>query len=352
MLCAALAAALWAQSPEPTVEMRGVMARVSEDSLRTNLKYLASDELEGRSTPSRGLDLAADYIAEQFKKAGLEPAAGSSYFQTAKLEEFGPQAARLQKSLPPDAPTTMRNVAGILRGSDPGLRDTFVILSAHYDHVGLAAAGDDRIMNGANDDASGTASVIEVARALAGLVERPKRSILFIAFFGEERGLLGSRYFGRNPLVPTRQIIAHLNLEQVGRTDATEGTKIKTANLTGFDFSEVTGILVEAAAVAGVVIVKDAVSSDAFFSRSDNQALADLGIPAHTLSVAYQFPDYHKASDEWDKIDYANMAEIDRAIALGMMRLASDATPPQWNANYAPAARYVEAGRRLQGTVQ
>jgi len=159
--------------------------------------------------------------------------------------------------------------------------------------------------------------------------------------------LLGSRYYGQHPLVPVEKTIAHLNLEQVGRTDATEGTKIKTANLTGFDFSDVSAILVEAAAEVGVQILKDDAASDAFFSRSDNRALADLGIPAHTLSVAYEFPDYHKASDEWDKIDYANMAEIGRAIALGIMRLASEAAPPQWNASYAPAARYVEAAKRL-----
>jgi len=335
---AAIAAAVLAQSPGLTI---------SADSLRTDLKYLASDELEGRATPSRGLDLAADYIAAQFKKAGLEPAAGGTYFQTASLEEFGAQAARFQKSLPPDAPTTMRNVAGILRGSDPTLRDTYVILSAHYDHLGLVAAGEDHVMNGANDDASGTVSVIEVARALVALPQHPKRSVLFITFFGEERGLLGSRYYGQHPLVPPQKTIAQLNLEQVGRTDATEGTKIKTANLTGFDFSDVSEVLVKAAAVTGVQIVKDESASDAFFSRSDNRSLADLGIPAHTLSVAYEFADYHKPSDEWDKIDYANMADIDRAVALGVLRLASDAPPPQWNVNYAPAARYVEAAKRL-----
>jgi hypothetical protein len=140
-----------------------------------------------------------------------------------------------------------------------------------------------------------------------------------------------------------------LNLEQIGRTDATEGSKVKTANVTGFDFSDMPRILAEAAAEAGVRIVKDETASDAFFSRSDNQALANLGVPAHTLSVAYQFPDYHKPSDEWDKIDYANMADINRAIALGILRLASDAPPPQWNAEYAPAARYVEAARKLRG---
>ncbi len=94
--------------------------------------------------------------------------------------------------------------------------------------------------------------------------------------------------------------------------------------------------------------MKDAASSDSYFGASDNQSLADLGVPAHTLSVAYSFPDYHKVSDTADKIDYANMATVDRAIALGLLNLASAAPPPKWNESYAPAQKYVEAARKLR----
>lgn len=301
---------------------------VSADSLRANLTFLASDELEGRATPSAGLDKAADYIAAQFQTAGLLPASEGTYFQTAPVRG-----------------ASARNVAGLLRGSDPMFRESYIIVSAHYDHVGLAQAGDDRIFNGANDDASGTVSVIELAKALVSA--KPKRSILFLTFFGEERGLLGSRYYAQHPLVPPEQTIAQLNLEQLGRTDATNGPQVRGANLTGYDFSNLPAILAAAAEPAGVRIWKDAASSDAYFGRSDNQALADLGIPAHTLSVAYDFPDYHKVSDTADKIDYGNMATVDRAIALGLLKLASEATPPVWNEGYAAAQKYVEAGRKL-----
>jgi Zn-dependent M28 family amino/carboxypeptidase len=245
----------------------------------------------------------------------------------------------------------MSNVAGLLRGSDPTLANTYVILSAHYDHVGMAEPGPeaaaDLIFNGANDDGSGTVSVIEIASALAGMNPRPKRSILFITFFGEERGMLGSRYYAEHPLVPAAQTIAHLNLEQLGRTDASNGSMAKSGNLTGYDFSSLPRILADAAGPAGVRIWKDEQSSDPFFARSDNAAIAALGIPAHTLSVAYEFPDYHKVSDHWDKIDYDNMSLVNRAIALGLMRLASDVAPPEWNADYPAAQRYVEAARRL-----
>jgi Zn-dependent M28 family amino/carboxypeptidase len=138
-----------------------------------------------------------------------------------------------------------------------------------------------------------------------------------------------------------------LNLEQVGRTDASDGPQIKTASITGYDFSDVPGILADAAQAAGVKVYKNPQNSDAYFSRSDNQSLADLGIPAHTLCVAYEFPDYHKVTDSWEKIDYDNMATVDRAVALGMLRLASDAAPPKWNEQYAPARRYVDAAHRL-----
>ena len=321
------------------------MERVSEESLRANLTYLASDELEGRATPSKGLDKAADYIAEQFKKAKLEPINGS-YFQTATLAEVGPRGAQIERTLAPDAPRTMRNVVGLLRGSDKKLRDTYIIVSSHYDHVGLATTGEDRIFNGANDDASGSVSVIELARALAGA--KPKRSILFMTFFGEERGLLGSRYYGQHPLVPVAETIAQLNLEQIGRTDATNGPQIKGANLTGYDMTDLPTTLAKAAQLAGVRIWKDAASSDAYFGRSDNQSLADLGVPAHTLSVAYDFPDYHKVSDTADKIDYANMAVVNRGLALGLLEVAASKIPPKWNETYTPAQKYVEAARKLR----
>jgi hypothetical protein len=332
-----------------TPEQRAAMDHISADSLRGNLSFLASDLLEGRATPSRGLDLAAEYIAAQFRRAGLEPAGDDGYFQTVTLADLGPRGTQLARALGIDDPSSVkvRNVAGILRGSDPELRDTYVMLSAHYDHLGVATTGDDKIYNGANDDGSGSSSVIEVAGALAALPMHPKRSILFVSFFGEERGLLGSRYYAAHPLVPPSQTIAQLNLEQVGRTDASDGPQIRTASITGFDFSEVPSSLADAAQAAGVKVYKNTQNSDAYFSRSDNQSLADLGIPAHTLCVAFAYPDYHKVTDSWEKIDYDNMAAIDRAVVLGMLRLASEAAPPKWNEQYAPARRYVDAARRL-----
>ena len=124
---------------------------------------------------------------------------------------------------PVTRPVKVRNVVGLLRGSDPDLKNTYVLVTAHYDHVGNhGAPGEkgDQIYNGANDDGSGTVSVDrDRTRRWPRSRRHPKRSILFMTFFGEEKGLLGSRYYGRHPLVPIKQTVADINLEQVGRTD-------------------------------------------------------------------------------------------------------------------------------------
>ena len=331
-----------AQRGSVTPQMRAAVGRITAESLRGHLSFIASDALEGRRTGSRGLDIAAEYIAAQFRRAGLEPAGeGGTYFQTAT---FTSRRA-------PDVPIKSRNVAGLLRGSDPRLRDTYLIVSAHYDHLGVreGAAEGDQIFNGANDDGSGTVGVIEIAAALSTLQPRPRRSVLFVAFTGEELGLRGSRYYGEHPLVPIEHTVAQINMEQIGRTDDSEGPQVGTAAVTGFDFSDVGAILKAAGEAAGVRVYKHPTNSDSFFSRSDNQSLADKGVPAHTLGVSFMFPDYHAVGDHWEKIDYANMEKVVRTVALGVLSIADGAMEPKWNEANPKTARYVEAWRARRG---
>ncbi len=442
----------------PDAQQKSALDRISAADLKANLSFLASDALEGRDTPSRGLDIAAEFIASRFRKSGLEPVSGDSYFQKAAytqvtadltdldltfengtaplhvtkdvdLQSFEPldlkgvplvkvasetpgdlkgkaalldmpsrehyaeftktlratqtahpalivilphasgrraQATRLvtadsvvnsvptitlrdkaaEKFLTENngitlslhakpairKPVELRNVAGLLRGSDPTLRNTYVLLTAHYDHIGILPPGEgDRINNGANDDGSGTVSVIEIADALAQMPVHPKRSILFMCFFGEEKGLFGSRYYAAHPLFPLKQTVAQVNLEQLGRTDDADGPQVASATFTGFHFTDVPSIFEKAGKATGVRVYNNEKSGDAFFARSDNQSLADAGIPAHTLAVAFEFPDYHGVGDEWQKIDYDNMALVDRMVTLGLLDLASSATAPRWN---------------------
>jgi hypothetical protein len=346
VLCAAALAisapltAYAATAPLPAETAR-LLDHISAATMRTHLTYLASDELGGRGTPSPGLDLAANYIAAQFRRAGLEPLGDDGYFQTADWNLINPRRNKDPQAAPA-APVKVRNVVGILRGSDPVLRDTYILVTAHYDHLGTRQGSGDQIFNGANDDGSGTVSVIELASAFAAQPVRPKRSIVFMTVFGEEHGLVGSRYYGAHPLVPVERTVAGINLEQVGRTDDNEGEQKLSAGVTGFDFSEVGAILRQAGEQTGIRIWKHPVNSDKYFAFSDNQALADQGIPSHTVSVAYSYPDYHGAGDHADKIDYDNMAAVDRAMALAISMIANNPKAPAWNGANPKAAPYLK----------
>lgn len=367
-------------------EIQAALDRISADSMRGHLSFLASDLLEGRNTPSKGLDIAAEYVAAQFRRAGLEPAgdAGAkSYFQTSEwtltevtdrfatltadegkqrlragreqLRAYGidvsppPASAELQAGAAQNRPVVrLRNVVGVLRGSDPALKETYVIVSGHYDHIGVRPEGEgDRISNGANDDGSGTVSVIELASAMASMKRRPKRSLVFIAWFGEEKGLQGSRYYGRHPLFPLDKTVAMVNLEHMGRTDDSEGAQLSSATMTGFDFTDLGPIFRAAGEKTGIRVYKHEKNSDAFFPRSDNQALADAGVPAHTICVAFVFPDYHGVGDHWDKVDYENMARVDRMIGLALLSIANNRVAPKWNEENKKTEKYVKAWKAL-----
>jgi len=260
----------------------------------------------------------------------------------AELLRGGHARLTLHLAAPMRHDVKMRNVAGLLRGSDPALRSQYVIVSAHYDHMGTKPPGPgDRIYNGANDDASGTASLIEIAKVLAA-DPKPKRSVLFLGLFGEEEGLLGSEYYVRHPLVPISRTIANLNLEQLGRTDSSDGPEIGTFAFTGDSYSDLPHTVAAAAKTQGVATYRKE-NADDYFDRSDNYSFAAAGIVAHTLVVAFEFSDYHEVGDEANKIDYANLAKVDRGIAAGVLAVADGAEAPKWS-NAAGAKRYREAG--------
>ena len=324
--------------------IKAALDSISAQSLRGRLSFIASDALEGRGTPSRGLTIASEYIASEFRRAGLEPGGDTpgSYFQEAPIEfTEGSGEQKITRR------ARVRNVIGILRGSDPALRNECVMVSAHYDHLGRKGPGPgDRIYNGANDNGSGTVTVMEIADALSKLDPHPRRSILFIAFAAEEEGLLGSRYYAKHPAWPLSKTIADLNLEQLGRTDASDGEQKGTATLTGFGFSTISNTLRKAGDETGIRVYDSEPSSARFFVSSDNLALAEVGVPANTVAVAYMFPDYHKVGDEWRKIDCGNLAHVDRMLALAVVMLADNARIPQWT-NEPTTQKYREAWKRL-----
>ncbi len=243
-------------------------------------------------------------------------------FRTA-LDAAASPTISLHIAAPKVEPVKLHNVVGLLRGSDPALKDTYLLVTGHYDHLGIRDNGTpDHIYNGADDDASGTSSVIEIANAMSRL-PRPKRSIIFMTVFGEELGDLGSHYYATHPIFPLAKTVVDLNLEQLGRTDDLEGPRVGAFNMTGFDYTNLPAVFARAGAKTHIKAIKHEKNSDSYFRRSDNAAFADAGVPSTTISVAYDFPDYHKQGDEWQKLDYENMAKVDRTIALAMIEIAN-----------------------------
>jgi Zn-dependent M28 family amino/carboxypeptidase len=263
----------------------------------------------------------------------------------------GPTRASFSVRLSPPAETgaPQRNVIGLLPGSDPKLADTYVLVTAHYDGQGTRP-GPDRVWNSANDNASGTVSVIELASALAATRKHPRRSVVFIAFHGEESGLVGARYYAEHPVIPLEKTIGGINIEMVGRTDDTEGDQRKRASVTGFDYSDVGAVFRRAGEQTGVAVFKHPKNSDAYFGASDNQALAAQGVPVHTVCVTFEYPDYHGAADTWQKIDYENMALTVRMVGTGVLILAQSENEPRWDPGVKGATRYLEAWKKRHQT--
>jgi hypothetical protein len=328
-LTAALPPAARAQSPVDPARVGALLAALADDSLA------------GRDTGSRGGAAAARIIAAELARAGIEPAGDSGFFQRVPLAwqtvtlQNGQTRRRFvildrleaRDSVPVDdrPGATAVNIVGVLRGADPRLRDEAVVVTAHYDHVGIrAAVNGDSIYNGADDNASGTVAVLEIARLLAAQRPAPKRTAVFLLVTGEERGGHGSRWYLAHPVLPLPQTVANLNVEMIGRPDSLAGGP-GAAWLTGYDRSTMGALLRE----AGVPLVPDPRPEQRFFERSDNIAFARRGIPAHTISSFNLHPDYHRPSDEARFADPAHMAAVIAAAARAV-RLLADGPAPQW----------------------
>jgi hypothetical protein len=235
------------------------------------------------------------------------------------------------------------NVIGRLPGSDPALTDTYVVLSAHLDHVGVGAPENgDAIYNGAYDNATGTAVVLEAARALAALRERPRRSILFLFVTSEEKGLLGSDYFANRPPVPVEKIVANVNIDMplllypLGDVVAF-----------GAENSSLDGVVAKAAAQTGLALSPDFVPEENVFIRSDQYSFVRRGIPAVFLVPGLKSSDpsadgarafgeffarhYHRPSDDLHlPMDLGSAERFVRANVLITYALASDRAAPRW----------------------
>lgn len=327
-------------SPQPYIATAGAVARtVTQASVRTELSVLAADSMEGRFTASPGGARAAKYIAEQFQAAGLRPAGDSGYFQrvpvalTNGMPRSVPSFDALD-TLPPERRGLAVNVVGILPGT---LADSAIVVDAHYDHLGTVARGRcramgaDSICNGADDDASGTVAVMEIARAMAS-GPKPRRTVVFVATTGEEVGLIGTRWYIAHPAVPLDHMVANLEIEMIDRPDSLAGGP-GHAWLTGYERSTMGAMF----ASAGLPIEPDKRPCQGFFERSDNIAFARAGIPAHTLSTFDLHADYHHANDEMSLANIPHMTGVIRAAVSAVEMLANGPAPHWYEGKQPPA---------------
>ena len=267
---------------------------------------LASDKMEGREIFSPGLEKASKYIETEFQKIGLGFYDGLSNYRQEFLTD--------QKAT--------NNVIGVLKGKSKP--NEIVVFSAHFDHLGMKNAGDDKIFNGANDDASGVTAVITLAKYFKELSNN-ERTIVFVAFTGEETGGFGSAFFTKN--INPDEVVAMFNIEMIG-TESKWGKN--SGYITGFEKSNFGDILQSNLKGTDFQFYPDPYPTEQLFYRSDNARLAAVGVPAHTISTSKMDsePNYHQLSDEVATLDLTNMTAFINAIALSSKTILSGRDTP------------------------
>jgi len=319
--CGTGASAGSATMPESAAVRQGTES-ITVERIRGHLEVLAHDSLGGRDTPSQGLESAAAYLATELRRFGLGPAGTN--------QTFYQRYPFVRRGAPSDAaPAFPPNVVAVWPGSDPALKDEYVVLTAHFDHVGIGRPVDgDSIYNGADDNASGTAALLEVARAFASLDERPKRSVLFLFVSGEEHGLLGSRWYSDNPTVPIGSIVANINADMIGRNAPDSIVVI------GKEYSSL-GEIVDGVGhrhpELGLVVSDDLWPEERFFYRSDHFNFARQEIPI-LFFFSGVHEDYHRPSDTLDRIDADKITRVARLIFHTTFKVANASDRPHWDA--------------------
>ena len=305
---------------------------INKKDLFKHLNILSSDSLEGRETGKKGQKIAADYIASHFKNIGIPPYKKKTYYQKFKVKskkhickcddcdlKFFKRVFKRNKIIRGE------NVLGYIEGSD--LKDELIVITAHYDHLGKH---DSLIFNGADDDASGTVAAMEIAEAFMIAKKEgngPRRSILIMPVSGEEKGLLGSKYYTDNPIYTLKNTVANLNIDMIGRLDDWHDTanyvyligsdrlSLDLHNISENINSEYIGLDLDYRFNAEE-------DPNRYYYRSDHYNFAKNNIP-----VIFYFngvhEDYHRPSDTIEKIDFDKIKTITKLIFLTAWELAN-----------------------------
>lgn len=337
-----------ASAPHPAAaqdpDTARIAATVPDNIVLSPLRYLASDKLKGRHIGSPTIDTAAKYIVAQFRKAGAQPAPGTtSYYQpftrNISRHTFQRVAQDLRYNMPGyenSRDYKLKNIIAVIPGTDPILSKQYILLSAHYDHVGqadypLEVEGKlDSIYNGARDNATGTAAVIAAARYFGK--HPPKRSVLLICFTAEEEGEFGSEYYSHNPAVPLEKTIFDLNNDNAGYNTT------HAICLFGLGRTSADSLIRKACLEYGLAVLAEPPGLH-LFERSDNAWFATFGIPAPCFAMGMTDWDsdidstYHRRNDNVDNMDLAYVVKFIRAYILAAQYLANDPTQPRWTPN-------------------
>ncbi|HEV3145319.1 MAG TPA: M20/M25/M40 family metallo-hydrolase [Gemmataceae bacterium] len=283
------------------------------EELKAHVYRLASPEFMGRSGP--GAARAAKHIAGMFEKLKLKPAFGDSYLQ--------PIPWQLKNADNKEPSIIGQNVAAILPGSDPQLKDEWILLTAHFDHLGKRGA---KLYAGADDDASGVAMLLEVAERFALQKHKPKRTIVFVAFDQEETGLLGSTHFAAHTPLELKNLKAFLTADMIGRSMA--GVMDEYVFVLGSENSkQMRELLEENPPKPGLKAGR--VGTDIIGTRSDYGPFRDRKVPFLFFSTGMH-QDYHQPSDTPEKIDFEKLKRISDGIHDLTEKLADDETTPTW----------------------
>ncbi len=315
-----LCMALLAADPFPFArEEAEVSEAITEAELKAHVYRLASPEFLGRRGP--GAERAAQHLADTFKRIGLAPTFGDSYFQPIPWLLGGGQNHQPK--------FVGRNVGAMIPGSDPALRDEWIILSAHYDHLGQVGAA---YYPGADDNASAVAMLIEVAERFALQKRQPKRTILFVSFDLEEQGLQGSAHFAAHPPLPFGKLKAFLTADLLGRSMGNVMDEYVFV-LGGESSPALRRLLAEVAVPEGLKVGR--LGADIVGTRSDYGPFRDRKVPFLFLTTGTH-PDYHRTTDLPERVNYAKLTRISDWIHDLTQRLADEPDAPAWAPQTAP----------------
>lgn len=295
-------------SCKTSVKTESKSITITNTELESIVTYLASDELQGRDTGSDGIEKAATYIENQFKNYKVKP-----YFETYR-DHFKVDSLNAF------------NIAGFIEGNDPKLKNEFVIIGAHYDHIGISKkiVDNDSIANGANDNAAGTSSVLAMAKYFSAKKSN-KRSLLFVLFSAEEKGLLGSNHLSKKLKSKNINLYTMVNFEMIG---VPFKDRDYVAFITGYDRSNMANKMNEYLG-SNVIGYSEIAKKYNLFRQSDNYAFyKEFNLPCHTISSCdlSNYDYYHHVDDEADKLDYNHMASLVNSIIPAIEKMSNSPT--------------------------